>query len=78
MSMFGDIATEHTVHEIVKEIKAEMAIHASDIWMCRSLKRIGRVALSQLEYTRDTWDEEYRSLFREEVGIREIPGSKHD
>ena len=55
-----------------------MAIHASDIWMCRSLKRIGRVALSQLEYTRDTWDEEYRSLFREEVGIREIPGSKHD
>jgi len=66
MSMFGDIATEHTVKTIVQEIKNEMAVHASDVRLCRSLKKIGRAALAQLEYTGDNWDDEYRMLFKEQ------------
>lgn len=65
MGMFSEIATNATVKTIVGEIKKEMEL-SSNPEVRATLKRIGRFAMTQLDYCTEDWVHEYERLFAEQ------------
>jgi len=63
VSIFADIATEHTVSNICKAIAKEL--NGADEQSSRHLKAVGRVALDQFDFTFPEWAKEYKKLFSE-------------
>ena len=64
MSMQGDIATEMTVEEVVKEIDRLINYKHSPEAM-KALKEAGRFALTQFDYTTPAWAYTFAAKFRE-------------
>ena len=64
MSMFGDIATEATVKNIVIAIKKEIDSGLLSYDSINVLNKIGLIALSQFDYGSPDWADEYFVLFR--------------
>lgn len=66
MSLHSDIAVSGTVQSIAEEIKKELAKARGNPESAAALKRIGRFALSLLEYSSsERWEKEYEALFAE-------------
>jgi hypothetical protein len=65
MSMIGDIATEATVEEFVKEIDRLIIKHRDSPEAMKALKEAGRFALTQFDYTTPAWAHTFAAKFRE-------------
>jgi len=64
MGMASEIAIENTVQSIVAEIKKELSAN-TNFEACKALKKLGRFALKQFEWSTPEWAEEYNELFKE-------------
>jgi hypothetical protein len=64
MSMGSDIGTETTIRGIVAEIKKELSVN-TNFEACKALKKLGRFALKQFEWSTPEWVGEYEELFKE-------------
>lgn len=64
MSMASEIATENTVKSIVAEIKKELSVN-TNFEACKALKKLGRFALKQFDWSTPEWAKEYEELFKE-------------
>jgi Xaa-Pro aminopeptidase len=62
MSMFSDVATEHTIKNMVKLIEDEIKL-TKDEAEIRGLKRAGTIALTLFEWDTPKWAAKYKSLF---------------
>ena len=65
MGMFSEIATETTIKTLVVEIKKELEENRDKPLVCAALKKLGRFALTQFEWSTPDWAKEYQQLFRE-------------
>jgi len=65
MSMIGDIATEATVEEVVKEIDRLIIKYRNSPEAMKALKEAGRFALTKFDYTTPVWAHTFASKFRE-------------
>ena len=65
MGMFSEIATEATIQAIVAEIKKELTENQDKPDAVAALKKLGRFALTQFEWSPPDWAREYQELFRE-------------
>jgi hypothetical protein len=65
MGMFSEIATESTIKAVVNEIKKEIEESKDKPDAIAALKKIGRFALNQFEYSTPEWAKEFDILFRE-------------
>lgn len=63
MGMFSEIATETTIQAIVKEIEKELEQNKDKPEICEALKKIGRFALTQFEWSTPDWARRYEHLF---------------
>ncbi len=66
MGMFSEIATEGTIRIIVVQIKKELEISKGNHSACAALKKIGRFALTQFEWSAPDWAKEYDQLFKDD------------
>lgn len=64
MGMFSEIATEGTIQVFVKEIEKELEENKDKPEACEVLKKIGRFALSQFEWSFPDWARHYEQLFK--------------
>lgn len=74
MGMISEIAIESTVRGFVAEIKKELEANRDKPDVCVVLKRLGRHALTQFEWSAPEWAPEYTHLF--EVPIPTPPVSE--
>jgi len=65
MGMFSEIATEDLIQVLVVEIKKELGENKDKPDALASLKKLGRFALQQFEWSTPNWTKEYEELFRE-------------
>jgi hypothetical protein len=65
MGMFSEIATEGTIQAIVAEIKNGLEENGGKPEVCVALKKLGRFALTQFEWSTPSWASEYAELFKE-------------
>lgn len=65
MGMFSEIATETTIKTIVNEIKKELKESKNEPDAIAALKKIGRFALNQFEWSSPEWSKEFYILFQE-------------
>ncbi len=65
MSIQGDIATEVTVKEVVKEIDRLIIKYKHSPEAMKALKEAGRFALTQFDYTTPAWAHTFAAKFRE-------------
>jgi hypothetical protein len=64
MTIVSEIATEATVKSIVEEIKRELKRNNDNPEICSALKKLGRFALTQFEWSTPDWTYEYMELFK--------------
>lgn len=64
MGIFSDVATESTIHTIVFEIETLLPEYADDPRTQEALKRIGRYALNQFDWSIPEWAARYWELFK--------------
>ncbi len=64
MSLLGDISKEGVIESVVKAVKKELEVTREPNAL-ESLKRIGRTAMNELEFTSPEWAGEYHELFKE-------------
>ena len=62
--MFGDAAREAVIQNIVKQIELELGGYHETDEAAKALKRIGRFALTQFDWTSPDWAEDYEKVFR--------------
>jgi hypothetical protein len=65
MSMFSEITTDANVFAFVKEIEKELKANEDNPEVCKALKKIGRFALTQFDWSFPEWAREYETLFAE-------------
>lgn len=65
MGMFSEIATEGAIQVFVGEIKNELEANRGKPEVVTALKKLGRFALTQFEWSTPDWADEYTQLFRE-------------
>jgi hypothetical protein len=63
MGMFSEIATEGTIRDLVKFLENELELATPD--GRDALKRVGRYALTQFEWSTPDWAKKYVELFKE-------------
>jgi hypothetical protein len=66
MSMISDIATEGTIQTIIAEIKKELEANKDNSGARAVLRKIGRFALTQFDWSTPDWAREYQELFAED------------
>lgn len=66
MGMFSEIATESTVASFVHFLRAELEV-TTDPAVRIALKKAGRFALTQFEWSTPAWAAPYTELFKETV-----------
>jgi len=64
MSMASEIAIEITIKIIVVEIRKDLSVN-TNIEACKALKKLGRFALEQFDWSTPEWAGEYKELFKE-------------
>ena len=69
MGMFSEITTEATIQVFVKEIKKELEENKNKPEICEVLKKIGRFALTQFEWSTPDWASHYEQLFESSTKI---------
>jgi len=67
MGMFSEIATEGTIGVFVTEIGKELEANKNHPEVCVALKKLGRFALTQFEWSLPDWARKYSELFKEET-----------
>lgn len=65
MGMFSEGAIESTIMIFVSQIKKELVIEKDKPEVIVALKKLGRFALEQFEWSTPDWAKEYHKLFRE-------------
>lgn len=68
MGMFSEIATEATIQIIVGEIEKELRENSNKPEVCEALKKLGRFALTQFEWSMPDWAHKYEQLFKVSEG----------
>ncbi len=64
MGMFSEITTENTVFAFVKEISKDLKACDNE-QAAQALRKLGRFALTQFEWSTPDWAAEYKKLFAE-------------
>ena len=64
--MFSEIALERLIKVFVKEIKRDLEANENKPEVCSALRKIGRFALTQFEWSTPNWANEYEMLFSEQ------------
>jgi len=65
MNMFSEITTEATIKAFVKKIEKELKQNKDKPEVCEALKKIGRFALTQFEWSTPDWARRYEQLFKD-------------
>lgn len=65
MSMMSEITTESNVQTFVEEIERVLVENKDDERTCSALRKLGRFALTQFEWSTPDWAREYKKLFED-------------
>ena len=63
MGMFSEITTEAVIQVFIKEIEKELEHNKGKSEVCEAIKKIGRFALNQFEWSTPDWASHYEQLF---------------